>query len=101
MTLLWFHELFVSKNLPEKYFSISSIPKNFQIRHANYGAFAAIVEAMASLVIIDALMAQQARQMTRSLLPPLQATLPASATVVGGAAAVEKIEINDRGVNGI
>lgn len=59
-----------------------------------------IVEAMASLVIIDALMSQQARQMTRSLLPPLKATLPASATVVGGAAAIEKMEINGLGVNG-
>lgn len=31
-----------------------------------------IVEAMAALVVIDALMAQQSRQQTRSLLPPLK-----------------------------
>lgn len=36
-----------------------------------------IVEAMASLVIIDALMAQQSRQQTRSMLPPLKKTSPA------------------------
>jgi chorismate synthase len=36
-----------------------------------------IVEAMASLVIIDALMAQQSRQQTRSMLPPLKKTTPA------------------------
>lgn len=33
-----------------------------------------IVEAMASLVVMDALMAQHARQSARSLLPPLKAT---------------------------
>lgn len=60
-----------------------------------------IVEAMAALTVMDALMAQQARQMTRSLLPPLNSTLPASETVVGGAAAVEKKEINDKGFNGV
>ncbi len=35
-----------------------------------------IVEAMAALVIIDALMAQTAREHARSLLPPLKTTLP-------------------------
>lgn len=39
-----------------------------------------IVEAMAALVIIDALMAQKARESTRSLLPSLKATLPARGT---------------------
>ncbi|KFX97813.1 hypothetical protein O988_04670 [Pseudogymnoascus sp. VKM F-3808] len=58
-----------------------------------------IVEAMASLVVIDALMAQQARQASRSLLPPLKQTLPAKSTVVGGQAAVEKVEANNAGVN--
>ena len=36
-----------------------------------------IVEAMAALVLIDALMAQNARESARSLLPPLKSTLPA------------------------
>ncbi|CRK13000.1 hypothetical protein BN1708_010701, partial [Verticillium longisporum] len=31
-----------------------------------------IVEGMAAIVIMDALMAQHARQMTRSLLPPVK-----------------------------
>jgi len=57
-----------------------------------------IVEAMASLVVIDALMAQQARQAARSLLPPLKQTLPAKRTTVGGEAALEKVEINSKGV---
>ena len=35
-----------------------------------------IVEAMAALVVIDALMAQLAREHSRSLLPPLKTTLP-------------------------
>jgi chorismate synthase len=60
-----------------------------------------IVEAMAALVVIDALMAQQARQQTRSLLPPLKQTIPAKDTVVGGSAAIAKQKINDKGVNGI
>ena len=34
-----------------------------------------IVEAMAALVMMDALMAQQARQTARSLLPPLKQTV--------------------------
>lgn len=55
-----------------------------------------IVEAMASLVVIDALMAQQARQASRSLLPPLKQTLPAKRTTVGGEAALEKIEVNSK-----
>ncbi|OBT44167.1 chorismate synthase [Pseudogymnoascus sp. WSF 3629] len=58
-----------------------------------------IVEAMASLVVIDALMAQQARQASRSLLPPLKQTLPAKSTVVGGQAAVEKVKANNAGVS--
>lgn len=41
-----------------------------------------IVEAMAALVVIDALMAQQARQTARSLLPPLKSTTPKKTTVV-------------------
>jgi len=60
-----------------------------------------IVEAMASLVVIDALMAQQARQTARSLLPPLKQTVPAKKTIVGGADALHKMEINDKGANGI
>ena len=35
-----------------------------------------IVEAMASLVVIDSLMAQHARERTRSLIPSLNATVP-------------------------
>ncbi|OBT59313.1 chorismate synthase [Pseudogymnoascus sp. 24MN13] len=58
-----------------------------------------IVEAMASLVVIDALMAQQARQASRSLLPPLKQTLPAKSTLGGGEVAVEKVEANNAGVN--
>ncbi|KAH8589950.1 chorismate synthase-like protein [Bisporella sp. PMI_857] len=60
-----------------------------------------IVEAMASLVVIDALMAQQARQQTRSLLPPLKNIIPASKTTVGGEDALEKQKINAQGVNGL
>ncbi|RDW91631.1 chorismate synthase [Coleophoma crateriformis] len=41
-----------------------------------------IVEAMAALVVIDALMAQQARQTARSLLPPLKSAAPKKTTVV-------------------
>jgi chorismate synthase len=59
-----------------------------------------IVEAMAALVVVDALMAQQARQTTRSLLPPLKKTIPAKKTTVGGEEALEKQHINDNGVNG-
>lgn len=57
-----------------------------------------IVEAMAALVVIDALLAQQARQTARSLLPPLKRTLPAKKTVVGGEAAAERSRKNDEGV---
>jgi len=39
-----------------------------------------IVEAMAALVVIDSLMAQNARETARSLLPPLKRTLPANST---------------------
>ena len=55
---------------------------------------------MAALVIMDALLAQQARQGARSLLPPLKQTIPARETVVGGAEAIKKIEENNEGVNG-
>ncbi|KAK5019504.1 bifunctional chorismate synthase/riboflavin reductase [NAD(P)H] aro2 [Cryomyces antarcticus] len=60
-----------------------------------------IVEAMAALVIVDALLAQQARQSARSLLPPLKQTLPARETVVGGEKAAEKARENSKGVNGV
>ena len=60
-----------------------------------------IVEAMASLVVIDALMAQQARQQTRSLLPPLKRVVPAKETLVGGQDALAKRDINDKGADGI
>ncbi|KAG9242496.1 chorismate synthase-like protein [Calycina marina] len=43
-----------------------------------------IVEAMAALVVIDALMAQQAREQTRSLLPPLKHTSSAKQQEVNG-----------------
>ncbi|KAF2710602.1 chorismate synthase-like protein [Pleomassaria siparia CBS 279.74] len=39
-----------------------------------------IVEAMAALVIIDAVLAQQARQSARSLLPPLDSVVPVRQT---------------------
>jgi chorismate synthase len=48
-----------------------------------------IVEAMSALVVIDALMAQQARETARSLLPPLKTTLPTKET--GTSATPEKI----------
>jgi chorismate synthase len=60
-----------------------------------------IVEAMAALVVIDMLMAQQARQSARSLLPPLKATLPPKATTVGGQAAVDKLERNQEVAMGV
>ena len=60
-----------------------------------------IVEAMAALVVIDAIMAQQARQTARSLLPPLKQTVPAKKTTVGGADVLEKMELNDKSPNGI
>lgn len=41
-----------------------------------------IVEAMAALVIMDAVLAQHARQSARSLLPPLKETVPAKLTGV-------------------
>ena len=49
---------------------------------------------MAALTIIDSLLAQQARQTARSLLPPLKRTVPAKQTVV------EKAERNSNGVEG-
>lgn len=39
-----------------------------------------IVEAMAALVVMDALLAQKARESSRSLLPPLKTTLPTRGT---------------------
>jgi chorismate synthase len=57
-----------------------------------------IVEAMAALVIMDALMAQQARQAARNLLPPLKQTVPARQTMVGRDDAAAK---QAAGVNGV
>lgn len=57
-----------------------------------------IVEAMAALTIVDALMAQQSRQTTRSLLPPLKQTIPARKTMVGGDDDAAK---QAAGVNGV
>ncbi|KAJ5224116.1 bifunctional chorismate synthase/riboflavin reductase aro2 [Penicillium chermesinum] len=45
-----------------------------------------IVEAMSSLVIIDALMAQSARESARSLLPPLATNLPSKSAPSGAPA---------------
>ena len=60
-----------------------------------------IVEAMAALVIMDAVLAQQARQTARSLLPALKQTIPAKDTTVGGQEALKKIEENnERAANG-
>ena len=42
-----------------------------------------IVEAMAALVLIDALLAQQARQTARSLLPALKKVIPVKETILG------------------
>jgi len=56
-----------------------------------------IVEAMAALVVIDSLMAQQARQTSRSLLPPLKNVLPSKMTTVGG----EELKKEVNGANGI
>ncbi|KAI9761144.1 MAG: bifunctional chorismate synthase/riboflavin reductase [NAD(P)H] aro2 [Chaenotheca gracillima] len=56
-----------------------------------------IVEAMAALVVMDSLLAQQARQSARSLLPPLKQVLPGKKTVVGGDAAVERRDRNNEG----
>ncbi|KAI9778648.1 MAG: bifunctional chorismate synthase/riboflavin reductase [NAD(P)H] aro2 [Candelina submexicana] len=62
-----------------------------------------IVEAMAALVVMDALLAQQARQTARSLLPPLKQMFPAKKTAVGGEAALDKVAENSNGVqvNGV
>ena len=49
-----------------------------------------IVEAMAALVVIDALMAQNAREAARGLLPPLKMTLP----MEGVGTAANKEEMN-------
>lgn len=48
-----------------------------------------IVEGMSALVIMDALLAQQARETARSLLPPLKAVLPVKGT--GTSANTEKV----------
>lgn len=47
-----------------------------------------IVEAMAALVVMDALLAQQARQTARALLPSLKRVVPAEQTVVDGKSAI-------------
>lgn len=57
-----------------------------------------IVEGMASLAIMDALMAQHARQSARSLLPPLKEVKPAGETIVGDDAAVRKMKENGVGM---
>ncbi|KAL8243809.1 hypothetical protein R6Q59_010067 [Mikania micrantha] len=49
-----------------------------------------IVEAMAALVVMDALMAQKAREASRSLLPPLKTTLPTKGT--GTEASAESVQ---------
>ena len=48
-----------------------------------------IVEAMSALVLVDALLAQQARETARSLLAPLKSVLPVAGT--GTSANVEKL----------
>lgn len=59
-----------------------------------------IVEAMAALVIIDSLMAQQAREMAKSLLPPLKQTLPPSKATIEATVATARKESNGTaGVN--
>lgn len=50
---------------------------------------APIVEAMSALVVMDALLAQEARQAARSRLPQLKRTLPAEQTEVEDAATKE------------
>ncbi|BFZ54338.1 bifunctional chorismate synthase/riboflavin reductase [NAD(P)H] aro2 [Savitreella phatthalungensis] len=72
-----------------------------------------IVESMAALVVMDQLLIQLSRQASRSVLPPLAAqkgqpehvddgrgalrVLKPSQTVVGGTAAVERVQANERG----
>jgi chorismate synthase len=52
-----------------------------------------IVEAMAALVVMDALLAQQARQTARSLLPPLKGrTLPVKETELAGGEGLQRAE---------
>ncbi len=51
-----------------------------------------IVEAMAALVVIDALLAQQARQTSRAALPALKQVLPAEATELNGTTVLDKID---------
>jgi len=57
-----------------------------------------IVEAMAALVVMDMLLAQQARQAARARLPQLSRTLPAKDTTVGGS--TEKAQKEAEKVNG-
>lgn len=56
-----------------------------------------IVEAMAALVLIDALLAQQARQTARSLLPPLKQVVPAKQTALDGENAVQEEVLKQNG----
>lgn len=58
-----------------------------------------IVEAMAALVVVDALMGQQSREMSKKLLPALK---PAAKSMVGGAEAMEKAVASEpaNGTNG-
>jgi chorismate synthase len=55
-----------------------------------------IVESMAALVVIDTLMAQQARHTARSLLPSLKPVVPTRQTIL----AVDPHEALEKGVNG-
>lgn len=54
-----------------------------------------IVEAMAALAVIEALMAQQSRIMTRNSLPPLKQTIPAAKSALATEASEKK------GANGV
>ncbi|KAI9801255.1 MAG: bifunctional chorismate synthase/riboflavin reductase [NAD(P)H] aro2 [Piccolia ochrophora] len=55
-----------------------------------------IVEAMAALVIMDALLAQNARQLARSLLPPLKQTISTEKTMLSGDSAAAAREEYDK-----
>lgn len=61
-----------------------------------------IVEAMSALVIMDALMAQNARQATRSLLPPLPQVIPVIDTLRADAEAKAEQQTitTEKGANG-
>ncbi|KAI9793539.1 MAG: bifunctional chorismate synthase/riboflavin reductase [NAD(P)H] aro2 [Peltula sp. TS41687] len=56
-----------------------------------------IVEAMAALVLIDALLAQQARQTARSLLPLLKQVIPAQQTALDGDNALQEEILKQNG----